>query len=35
MEAIWVDAEMRAGGAFAHSAIAPRALSEESGSSAQ
>jgi AhpD family alkylhydroperoxidase len=28
MEAIWVAAEMRAGGAFAHSAIALRALSE-------
>ena len=27
MEAIWVAAEMRAGGAFAHSAIALRALS--------
>jgi len=35
MEAIWVAAEMRAGGAFAHSAIALRALSEGPGSSAQ
>jgi AhpD family alkylhydroperoxidase len=30
MEAIWVAAEMRAGGAFAHSAIALRALSDMS-----
>jgi AhpD family alkylhydroperoxidase len=30
MEAIWVAAEMRAGGAFAHSAIALRALSDVS-----
>lgn len=29
MEAIWVAAEMRAGGAFAHSAVALHALSEK------
>jgi hypothetical protein len=29
MEAIWVAAEMRAGGAFAHSTIVPHALDEE------
>jgi AhpD family alkylhydroperoxidase len=34
MEAIWVAAEMRAGGAFAHSAIALRALSDVPESSA-
>jgi hypothetical protein len=29
MEAIWVAAEMRAGGAFAHSTVALDALEEE------
>jgi hypothetical protein len=29
MEAIWVAAEMRAGGAFAHSTVALHALAEE------
>ena len=29
MEAIWVAAEMRAGGAYAHSAIALDAMGEE------
>jgi AhpD family alkylhydroperoxidase len=29
MEAIWVAAEMRAGGAFAHSTVALHALGEE------
>jgi alkylhydroperoxidase/carboxymuconolactone decarboxylase family protein YurZ len=31
MEAIWVAAEMRAGGAYAHSVIALDALTEEGG----
>jgi hypothetical protein len=30
MEAIWVAAEMRAGGAFAHSVIAIAAMGEQS-----
>jgi AhpD family alkylhydroperoxidase len=30
MEAIWVAAEMRAGGAYAHSALALHALADES-----
>lgn len=32
MEAIWVAAEMRAGGAFAHSALALDTIAHESGS---
>ena len=32
MEAIWVAAEMRAGGAYAHSAIAIRTMEEVAGS---
>lgn len=33
MEAIWVAAEMRAGGAYAHSVISMNAMSEEQASS--
>jgi hypothetical protein len=31
MEAIWVAAEMRAGGAYAHSALALEAIADASG----